>query len=244
MRDFRLLQRYGSFRIGSTGPEAKCFLPDHDSASELMPSMPPRTRINRDRMVARHCHQANSSPGLGRFSGLDGSRQRESSSSAGWTSKLPIAICSLLKSLPWEDGLRSGGIGKIRLCGTMPFSGPLRAGSPSFRSALGTDILEIPLFVDVGQSWNAEGGSPDPTTLASVGTGIRWYIVPGTRFILYWGQRLNHVANPKTNLQDFGIHIQFAMDLLSGAEQFFEFIEPKGRERPADTEPPPQPLRR
>jgi hemolysin activation/secretion protein len=115
---------------------------------------------------------------------------------------------------------------------------------PVLRSALGTDILEIPLFVDVGQSWNAEGGSPDPTTLASVGTGIRWYIVPGTRFILYWGQRLNHVFNPKDNLQDFGIHVQFAMDLISAAEQFFEFIEPKGKERPADTEPPPQPLRR
>ena len=115
---------------------------------------------------------------------------------------------------------------------------------PVIRSALGIDILEIPLFVDVGQSWNAQTSNPSPTTLASVGTGIRWYIMPGTRFILYWGQRLNHVPNPKTNLQDFGIHIQFAMDLLSGAEQFFEFIEPKGRERPADTEPPPQPLRR
>ena len=115
---------------------------------------------------------------------------------------------------------------------------------PIVRSALGIDILEIPLFVDVGQSWNAEGPNPSPTTLASVGTGIRWHIVPGTRFILYWGQRLNHVPNPMTNLQDFGIHVQFAMDLMSAAEQFFEFVEPEGRERPEDTEPPPPPLQR
>ena len=116
---------------------------------------------------------------------------------------------------------------------------------PVVRSALGIDILEVAPFVDVGQSWNAEGPSPSPTTLASVGLGLRWYIMPGTRFILYWGQRLNHVQNPKTNLQDFGIHLQFAMDLISAAEQFFEFIEPQpGKEPRADTEPPPQPLRR
>jgi hemolysin activation/secretion protein len=104
---------------------------------------------------------------------------------------------------------------------------------PVVRSALGVDILEVAPFVDVGQSWNAEGPSPFPTTLASVGLGLRWYIDPGTRFIVYWGQRLNHVFNPKDNLQDFGIHIQFAMDLISAADQFFSYIEPKAEPSPA-----------
>ena len=103
----------------------------------------------------------------------------------------------------------------------------LESRIPVVRSALGVDILEVAPFVDVGQSWNAEGESPFPTTLASVGLGLRWYIMPGTQFVLYWGQRLNHVPNPETNLQDFGLHIQFAMDLISGAEQFFKLIEPK-----------------
>ena len=96
---------------------------------------------------------------------------------------------------------------------------------PVITSALGVDILQIAPFVDVGRSWNTKAPNPRPETLASVGLGLRWFIVPGTQFQVYWGQRLNHVTNPHDNLQDFGIHVQFALDMLTTAQHFFGSIE-------------------
>ena len=97
---------------------------------------------------------------------------------------------------------------------------------PVITSALGVDILQIAPFVDVGRSWNTKAPNPRPETLASVGLGLRWFIVPGTQFQVYWGQRLNHVTNPHDNLQDFGIHVQFVLDMLTTAQHFFGAIEP------------------
>ena len=99
---------------------------------------------------------------------------------------------------------------------------------PVITSALGVDILQFAPFVDVGRSWNTNLPNPRPVTLASVGAGLRWFIVPGSQFQVYWGQRLNHVFNPKTNLQDFGIHVQFVVDMLATAEYFFGSIEALG----------------
>ena len=98
------------------------------------------------------------------------------------------------------------------------------------RSALGVDILEVAPFFDFGRSWNVSFPNPTTENLASLGLGLRYYITPGTRFIVYWGGRLIHVPNPMTNIQDYGFHVQFAMDLLDAAERFFDFIEPKGEE--------------
>ncbi len=80
----------------------------------------------------------------------------------------------------------------------------------------GEPRLQFAQFVDMGRAWNAKGPTPDPDTLASVGLGVRWTVLPQdrARFELYWGVPLNHVPHPPGNLQDHGIHVQFVVQVL------------------------------
>lgn len=87
---------------------------------------------------------------------------------------------------------------------------------PVWRFASGEDRLQFAQFVDFGHAWNAKGDTPDPSTLASVGVGLRWMILPQerARFELYWGQQLNHIRGGEGNLQDHGIHLQLVVQVL------------------------------
>jgi hemolysin activation/secretion protein len=87
---------------------------------------------------------------------------------------------------------------------------------PVLKFASGEDLLQFAQFVDLGRAWDAKGTTPDPQTLASVGLGLRWSILPRdrARFELYWGLPLNHVPHPSGNLQDHGIHLQFVVQVL------------------------------
>lgn len=87
---------------------------------------------------------------------------------------------------------------------------------PLLRFASGEDRLQFAQFVDFGHAWNAKGETPDPRTLASVGVGLRWAILPQerARFEVYWGQQLNHVRGGEGNLQDHGIHLQLVVQVL------------------------------
>lgn len=87
---------------------------------------------------------------------------------------------------------------------------------PLLKFASGEDLLQFAQFVDLGRAWNTKGGTPDPQTLAAVGLGLRWSILPRdrARFELYWGLPLNHVPHPPGNLQDHGIHFQFVVQVL------------------------------
>ena len=87
---------------------------------------------------------------------------------------------------------------------------------PLLRFASGEDRLQFAQFVDFGHAWNAKGDTPDPQTLASIGAGLRWMILPQerARFEVYWGQQLNHVRRGEGNLQDHGIHLQLVVQVL------------------------------
>jgi len=87
---------------------------------------------------------------------------------------------------------------------------------PLLRFASGEDRVQFAQFVDFGHAWNAKGSTPDPQTLASVGAGLRWMILPQdrARFEVYWGQQLNHVRSGEGNLQDHGIHLQLVVQVL------------------------------
>ncbi len=87
---------------------------------------------------------------------------------------------------------------------------------PVLRFASGEDRLQFAQFVDFGHAWNAKGDTPDPQTLASIGAGLRWMILPQerARFEVYWGQQLNHVRGGEGNLQDHGIHLQLVVQVL------------------------------
>lgn len=90
------------------------------------------------------------------------------------------------------------------------FLASLESRIPLLKFASGEDMVQFAQFVDVGRSWMSRGRTHDLQTLASVGLGIRWNVLPRdrARFELYWGVPLNHVPHPSGNLQDYGIHLQ------------------------------------
>jgi hemolysin activation/secretion protein len=55
-----------------------------------------------------------------------------------------------------------------------------------------------------------------PDTLASVGAGLRWNILPNDKatFEVYWGQKLNHVPKISNTIQDNGVHLGLVVNLF------------------------------
>ena len=92
----------------------------------------------------------------------------------------------------------------------------LESRFPLLRYATGEPLLQFAQFVDVGRAWQAKGKTDDPQTLASVGLGLRWTVLPKdrARLELYWGVPLNHVPHPAGNLQDHGIHLQAVVQIF------------------------------
>jgi hemolysin activation/secretion protein len=95
---------------------------------------------------------------------------------------------------------------------------------PLIRWASGEPMLQFAPFADVAHGWNLGENRPSaaapvtafPDTLASVGAGLRWNILPKDRasFEVYWGQKLNHVAKISNTIQDHGVHIGLIVNLF------------------------------
>ena len=96
---------------------------------------------------------------------------------------------------------------------------------PLWRWASGEPMFQLAPFVDVGHGWNLGenrpttltlGGPTVPDTLASVGVGLRWNILPKDRasFEVYWGQQLNHVPKVGNTIQDHGVHLGLVVNLF------------------------------
>jgi len=96
------------------------------------------------------------------------------------------------------------------------FLASIESRFPLISYGTGEPLLQFAQFVDLGRAWTSKGVTPDPQTLASVGLGVRWNILPRdrARFELYWGLPLNHVPHPPGNLQDHGIHLQLVVQVL------------------------------
>ena len=96
------------------------------------------------------------------------------------------------------------------------FLASIESRFPVISYVTGEPLLQFAQFIDLGRAWNAKGTTPDPQTLASIGLGLRWNILPRdrARFELYWGLPLNHVPHPPGNLQDHGIHLQLVVQVL------------------------------
>jgi len=86
---------------------------------------------------------------------------------------------------------------------------------PLYRSVRGEDVVQLAPFVDYGSGWNNFVSTAYPRYLASVGTGLRWNILPQerARFEIYWGQQLNHYDTGNGTLQDHGIHLQLVVQV-------------------------------
>jgi len=95
---------------------------------------------------------------------------------------------------------------------------------PLLRWASGEPMVQLAPFVDVARGWNLGENRPAPIspvagfpdTLASIGAGLRWNILPKDRaaFEVYWGQQLNHVPRISNTIQDHGVHIGLFVNLF------------------------------
>jgi hemolysin activation/secretion protein len=91
---------------------------------------------------------------------------------------------------------------------------------PVIRERRWAEIVQVAPFVDIGRAWNTSLPTPAPTTLASIGLGLRWAATVASpfpmrpQFEVYWGVPLNHVKTPGGNLQDYGLHLQLVVALF------------------------------
>jgi hemolysin activation/secretion protein len=95
---------------------------------------------------------------------------------------------------------------------------------PLWRWASGEPMIQFAPFIDVGHGWSIGENRPSPVTpnptlpdtLASVGAGLRWNILPKDRavFEIYWGQQLNHVQKVGNAIQDHGVHLGLVVNLF------------------------------
>jgi hemolysin activation/secretion protein len=95
---------------------------------------------------------------------------------------------------------------------------------PLVRWGNGQPMFQFAPFVDVAHGWNIGENRPSavapvttfPDTLASVGAGLRWNILPDDRasFEVYWGQQLNHVQKISNTIQDNGVHMGIVVNLF------------------------------
>lgn len=101
----------------------------------------------------------------------------------------------------------------------------LESRFPLWRWASGEPMFQLAPFVDFGHGWNLGenrpttitlGGPPVTNTLASVGVGLRWNILPKDRasFEIYWGDKLNPVPKTGNTLQDHGVHLGLVVNLF------------------------------
>jgi hemolysin activation/secretion protein len=90
----------------------------------------------------------------------------------------------------------------------------LESRIPLLRNRRWADSIQVVPFVDIGHGWNHHSATSDPTTLASIGLGVRWAATFGTVVPLrpqcevFWGYKLKEVRTEGGNLQDKGVHLQ------------------------------------
>jgi hemolysin activation/secretion protein len=95
---------------------------------------------------------------------------------------------------------------------------------PLLRWGNGEPMVQFAPFVDVAHGWNLGDNRPGPLapstnfpdTLASVGAGLRWNILPNDRasFEVYWGQKLKHEPRISHTTQDHGVHLGIVINLF------------------------------
>ena len=95
---------------------------------------------------------------------------------------------------------------------------------PLVRWANGEPMVQFAPFVDVAHGWNLGDNRPSatapitsfPDTIASVGAGLRWNILPNEKatFEVYWGQQLKHVPRISNTIQDHGVHLGIVINLF------------------------------
>ncbi|NJL42727.1 MAG: BamA/TamA family outer membrane protein [Pseudanabaena sp. SU_2_4] len=68
---------------------------------------------------------------------------------------------------------------------------------------------------DIGTIWNHSGAAINPSTLASVGVGLRWQIGSVATIRLDYGLPLNRTNQPGNSLEDNGFTFSVRVQALS-----------------------------
>ena len=81
-------------------------------------------------------------------------------------------------------------------------------GSVELRVPLTYDpkVLQLTPFVELGSGWNTRGDNPNPSTIASLGLGLRWQVGTDLSLRLDYGIPLIHIDNKENSLQDNGLY--------------------------------------
>jgi hemolysin activation/secretion protein len=81
-------------------------------------------------------------------------------------------------------------------------------GSIEYRVSLTSNpqTLQITPFFDLGTAWNDEELDLDPSTLASLGVGLDWQVIPDLSLMIDYGIPLIESNNDGNTLQDNGLY--------------------------------------
>jgi len=112
------------------------------------------------------------------------------------------------------------GYREVTLLADNAFLASVESRFPLWRWASGEPMFQLAPFADLGHGWNLGANKAFftstglPQTIASVGVGLRWNVLPRDRahFEVYWGQKLVHVPRVGNTLQDYGIHLGFVVN--------------------------------
>jgi len=84
--------------------------------------------------------------------------------------------------------------------------GSVEVRVPIVRQSSGFGTIQLAPFFDIGTVWNNNEEIPSPTTLASLGLGLRWQLDRYFSARLDWGIPLISVNNKGHSLQDKGLY--------------------------------------
>jgi hemolysin activation/secretion protein len=102
-----------------------------------------------------------------------------------------------------------------RLVGDNGVVGSIEARFPIVREPEGIGLIQIASFFDIGQIWNNSGAVVNPSTLASIGVGLRWQIGSIATIRLDYGLPLNRTNQPGNSLEDNGFTFSVRVQALS-----------------------------
>ncbi|MBD2021371.1 ShlB/FhaC/HecB family hemolysin secretion/activation protein [Leptolyngbya sp. FACHB-36] len=73
-------------------------------------------------------------------------------------------------------------------------------------------LLQLTPFVEVGSAWNRDRSNPDPSTLASVGLGLRFQLSDRVTARFDWGIPLITLEGEKDSLQENGLYFSLVIN--------------------------------
>ena len=74
--------------------------------------------------------------------------------------------------------------------------------------------LQLVPFFDYGRSWNTNQEDPDPSSISSVGIGLRGKVANNINAEFFYGYALRTIDYPQKDIQDQGIHFRLIVNLF------------------------------